>query len=438
MTTGFAIFIVAAGAISAEAQTLDEIKSSPGTPRQAERKSPDLPEEVFVGFRTDAEPFSYRVRNAGIERYTGFIADLCHKIFANDRYTLVSKRLDAGSKRFERLRRLNERDVPGKLDVICDPVTLRYSIDTYKMPSKPGRTDGIFSPIVFASGVSYAYRDNGNKSGPIFMTYLDGGTAEEVAIDACRADLFRANWAFERTTCKKPPANGAGQPAGRTSESPSEKNSAQHTWMTLDECKQAEADFAKPKPSRPVGDGEPDNPRKYHFCRADDHSEMVEWFCAETGADATTTQVYLGDIDIITGKLVAHVTDKRCPDYQLAGETYTYEPYALVITASKPELVQFVHQRVYEFFSDSSGAAALFHNHFPDRQMSRPLASLFLLNAVERPGLFRRGQRPAPKPDGARKEVPSVGDQDVPTVLGPDVPQKTLPAPAKVTKPLVE
>ena len=67
---------------------------------------------------------------------------------------------------------------------------------------------------------------------------------------------------------------------------------------------------------------------------------------------------------------------------------YTYEPYALLVTKYRPDLVQYVQRRVYEIFSHRSEAVSHFTEHFPGVRMSPVLASLFLLNAVDEEKYF--------------------------------------------------
>ena len=67
----------------------------------------------------------------------------------------------------------------------------------------------------------------------------------------------------------------------------------------------------------------------------------------------------------------------------MGAEYLTYEPYALLVSRDKPELVQFVQKRVYQIFSRRATATARFASYFPKRSMSRALAYLYLLNAVD-------------------------------------------------------
>ena len=80
---------------------------------------------VTIGFRADAEPFSYRVRGDGGKLagdqplYRGFLADLCYWIFDGGDYSVVESEVTAGN-RFEKL-------MSREIDVLCDPVTMRFS-----------------------------------------------------------------------------------------------------------------------------------------------------------------------------------------------------------------------------------------------------------------------------------------------------------------------
>lgn len=122
-----------------------------------------------------------------------------------------------------------------------------------------------------------------------------------------------------------------------------------------------------------------------HAC--DSHADLIEWLCPEkkkNGDGVTDAQpvkrYYFGDREIIEA---AHQSlDRSCPA-KLGPARYTYEPYALLIDKSDPELVQFVQRRVYQLFSDQMRMRALFAAHFPDTRMSPSLAYLFLLNGVD-------------------------------------------------------
>lgn len=143
--------------------------------------------DVHVGFRDDVEPFSYRVDPDGQDkaappRHIGFLADLCRQIFEGSDYVVHPVPVTAAN-RFARLRQPGEGQGGGRIDLLCDPVTMRFS------DAERGRL-GIFSPIVFATGVSYFYR-NPRTSDDLFIGYVRGSTAREVARRACMIDMFK-------------------------------------------------------------------------------------------------------------------------------------------------------------------------------------------------------------------------------------------------------
>ena len=140
----------------------------------------------------------------------------------------------------------------------------------------------------------------------------------------------------------------------------------------------------------------------YRFCPMETHTDLIEWFCTpRTGQRGMPTLVYLGDQEIILGKLQTwneRHTRKCTVDNENGGENLTYEPYALMVAKPsfddtpremqrRQDIAELVQRRIYEFFSFGAFAKAKFDTYFlgprKDRTMSTALAYLFLLNAVE-------------------------------------------------------
>jgi len=157
-------------------------------------------EPVTIGFRADVEPFSYKVSVDGGTQtgdqplYRGFLADLCYWIFEGGDYSVVEVPVTAS----DRFRKLREEQI----DVLCDPVTMRFSeLDPMTLLSKESeRTNsGIFSPIVFATGISYLQRRNRDLGQPIYIGYVKDTTATDVLGELCKADFFAVVPPRERT-----------------------------------------------------------------------------------------------------------------------------------------------------------------------------------------------------------------------------------------------
>lgn len=166
----------AGGAVVAAAALLLALSATPAGAR-----------DVYVGFRDDVEPFSYLVdpdgpANQTPSRHIGFLADLCHQIFEGSDYVLHPVPVTAAD-RFARLRKPGQPQGDGRIDLLCDPVTMRFS------DAERGRL-GVFSPIVFATGVSYFLR-NPRTTDDLFIGYVRGSTAREVARRACMIDMFK-------------------------------------------------------------------------------------------------------------------------------------------------------------------------------------------------------------------------------------------------------
>ena len=134
-----------------------------------EAPTPEAHNLVKIGFRSDVEPFSYlanpdesaRGAESGSQSYQGFLADLCHYLFRDSGYTVEEVKVPTAADRF---RMLKDNDI----DLLCDPVTLRYTEER--------RSAGVFSPIVFASGVSYLRTRNRGR-GSVYIGYVESTTA---------------------------------------------------------------------------------------------------------------------------------------------------------------------------------------------------------------------------------------------------------------------
>jgi hypothetical protein len=313
--------------------------------------SPTQAREIVVGFRTDIPPFSYSAPgNQATEKrpYLGYLADLCYKIFDNSEYELSEVSVD-GNKRFNDMRSSLEVDVsdgPTKdknIDLLCDAVTIRLD-DPERVKA------GVLSPIVFVSGVSYLSRSV-RRFADVEVGYLENSTAERVAMEACTVDALRLGTSGKAPDCfYKEKADCLPQRA---------ENPKPYRTMSLKER-------SKTIPS-------------YVLCPKKSHDELIKWFCADTHRD----KMYFGDREIITGKLAAwRVTGHPCDSVRDSFQTFTYEPYALLVSKADMALFAFVQRRVYELFSHRSGAEALFYKWFPKQTMSEPLAWLVSLNGV--------------------------------------------------------
>lgn len=123
----------------------------------------------------------------------------------------------------------------------------------------------------------------------------------------------------------------------------------------------------------------------YHVCSFPSHDDLIAWFCNIPDKVLSAKIAYFGDREIIESKLESAQAKGQCSgtEPEKSPTTYTYEPYALLISKADPDLVQFVQKRVYEFFSHRNKATSLFATYFPGAQMSPVLAYLFLLNSID-------------------------------------------------------
>ncbi|EJJ24517.1 hypothetical protein [Rhizobium sp. CF142] len=163
--------------------------------------APVFARDVRVGFRDDIEPFSYLVNDEhGKPHHIGYLADLCHEIFSGGEYTIEEVSVTAA----ERFKLVNGKPVGDKkpVEVLCDTVTMRFSGSSISANGDGGDADGrsnrnwnsIYSPIVFASGVSYldrSSREATTRGGDVLIGYVSATTAADVALKSCQVDLFK-------------------------------------------------------------------------------------------------------------------------------------------------------------------------------------------------------------------------------------------------------
>lgn len=146
----------------------------------------DGPHRIVMAMRADAPPFSFRLPNSDPsqpEAWRGYLADLCLDVFAGQDKFQVTLRPVTVENRFVGLNKpLTDKD---HVDILCDAVTMRFSD-----PLRAERT--VFSPIVFASGVSYLDKVERSMTSGMLIGYISGTTARAVAFKACEVDHFNA------------------------------------------------------------------------------------------------------------------------------------------------------------------------------------------------------------------------------------------------------
>ena len=77
----------------------------------------------------------------------------------------------------------------------------------------------------------------------------------------------------------------------------------------------------------------------YRFCPMPTHTELIDWFCDPRPGKSVPGMVYLGDREIILGKLdpwnERHVA--RCEvENENGADDLTYEPYAIMVARPSP------------------------------------------------------------------------------------------------------
>lgn len=337
---------------------------------------------VVLGFRTDAEPFSYLNGSGGVPRFQGYLADLCYQIFAGSGYQVVSVAVGVDD-RFDRLWPGTDRAALPLVDVLCDPVTIRYD--------DPERwRNGIFSPIVFASGVTYLRSQFSKSNATIQIGFVENTTAATVAQDLClnyNGNKNAGSCNQNRNPCralKIRPFQGPQLPRPISVPVPDE-----HIRFLKE--------LRRPPPS--VGS----NTQRAWVCPMKSHHDLIRWFCA---ADAGVQRLYLGDRELIRARWKDWQNRNGSCPAEDNNPSYTYEPYAILVTKYKPHLVQFVQRRVFQIFSDGDKARALFAANFSEYRMTTPLAYLFLLNGVDERRTVQRSDcvDGCPDPQGGNRQ----------------------------------
>ncbi|RMC34610.1 hypothetical protein C9E82_12010 [Paracoccus siganidrum] len=183
------------------------------------------PTIVTIGFRDDTPPFSFRDDDpASLRPFSGYLADLCFDIFAGSTQYQVKVVPVTAKDRFERLRlpdqpRAQESaagngepegtvadtaagtgqtgETPRRaaqsepIDILCDAVTMRFS-------DQERSRNGIYSPIVFASGVSFLETQTRSMGG-VTIGFVQNTTAREVARKLCEIDYFKIMLPSQKT-----------------------------------------------------------------------------------------------------------------------------------------------------------------------------------------------------------------------------------------------
>ncbi|NEH32599.1 type 2 periplasmic-binding domain-containing protein [Rhizobium ruizarguesonis] len=455
----FALVLATAAAISLVSPVVAQDTHSSPAPSIGKNGQLPTPETIRVGFREDVEPFSYLITDeAHQSRYIGYLADLCHEIFDVPEYVIEEVSVTAAN----RFKLVNGKPVGDKqpIQVLCDAVTMRFSMPwtSANDDDKDERNaESIYSPIVFASGVSYLMRSSREPNiftGDVVIGYVSGTTAADVALKSCSVDLLRVIAPTERerlyerchfldsaaaleqkirrykasrdsdpndaskslanaigkarssasvlsATVFKPEQKGDPPPSPPSQQfakafeeaiakiCPDPKAPCVQPDQTppdqdtpLDRLAAASMDPVCTSPFKPASAMNASSWREYHFCPQESHNDLIKWFCQNY---TDIRPVYMGDRELILGKLESWKSKNApCVVEEPTGIDYlTYEPYALLISSDRPELVRFVQKRVYQIFSHRKTATALFSSYFPDRKMSPALAYLFLLNGVD-------------------------------------------------------
>lgn len=416
------------------------------TPQHGTAQTPPAGPAYRIGFREDAPPFSSVVAQTGAQTgaqktkpYAGFLADLCFDIFAGyPAFPITAVPVNANN-RFDKLHN-------GSIDMLCDAVTMRFSDPDRSRNtvfSPIVFTSGVSyldkPPRLPWQDILIGFIGNSTAGKVARKTceidYFNAMLPDQRAVLFQRCKL-RWTAAMARSELRRAGYAGAGSAPGPARIAPARRSLAAFidAARRLDKAMGAKNNMLSAQTQRllpvrnpemasdavavataclgrggrtecdtlvdllhdPLCEGpapavEASEKRgavelgpwpDYHFCPQSSHGALIEWFC---DTPRNQRRIYMGDRELILNRLEGWIGlhGPCATERPLGAEYLSYEPYAFPVTLAKPQLIQFVQQRIYQIFSDRRKMNARFVGSFPESEMSPALAYLFLLNAIE-------------------------------------------------------
>ncbi len=307
-------------------------------------------EPVVAGYREDARPFVH-LSDSGGPAFSGFIAEFCDQALALAGYEVTRVPVDAVS----RWRKLDASEV----DMLCDTTSV----------TKERAGLRLFTPIIFLSGVSYAYSAKAEqafisrysaaakavtKTAAAATSEVAGGSSSDVAA------IGRAPYCAGQAESLKPSL-----PADRT---PLLRVGVLNETTAQDAVRSSETlELFRLRPGEVI-------------CiesLVGNYAQGVEWLCRGDIA------FFFGDRDMLQTYLDEHLQNDRDCDAILSGKFYSYEPYALIVRPDRVDLALALQSAIFTLFANGE-SERLFEQHFPKRSKSNLLEALFRINSIGR------------------------------------------------------
>ena len=317
---------------------------------------PAKADELRVGYRVDAPPFSF----CGLDnladceslapwserRFDGFIAGICDFIFEDNHLTPETVGVTATT----RIDKMKSENPASRIDMLCDStsVTLKRS------------RSYLFSPVVFASGVSYVVSSDARKR-------------EEDAYIASVSS--HANTETDLSSLPRVPSCDEMKAAGVL---PVFRVGVLADTTAIEAVKHEQTQ------------------RLFRLNRGVDRGERI---CIEEVLDGSYLEgirrlcegefsYFFGDRDLLVRRLETYLAEQEdnstsACDAELSSAFFSFEPYAIAVRSDRPELFLKVQTSVLKFFSDPEGVRALLAEEFgQDARPSGLILSLFQLNSL--------------------------------------------------------
>lgn len=314
--------------------------------------SADVP--LKVGYRADAAPFVY-IENG--ER-TGFLYDLCNAILLKSGLDFVWTEVQASN----RINSLSPGPGEGKVDLLCDPLTVTLV-----------RSETIlFSPILFVSGGSYL-EVKFDEGTPAQIAYQKGREAWEKAGQALTHNGETIDFSSSPDAIAKQqivPSCDSLRPGQIGSIRVGIIKDSTAPEIIANALRAKEPQLLKPSPWETVC-----------YKAFDTHSLGIAELCEGTETDGYPLSYYFGDRDILLTYLKRF---SDCPDVVASNKFLSVEPYALGLSerVSREDYIK-IQRALLQVFSEpfeDSGTTQpfyLFWKYFKESRPSDSLTSTF-------------------------------------------------------------
>ncbi len=299
-------------------------------------ETPLADDTVAVAVRRDAAPFSYR--DVGEARYAGFMVDLCTRIVRDMGREPAYVAVTADARFVD--------DVT--YDVLCDPTTVT-----------PERArSGVFSPIVFVSGISFVFSATNNDA--LYRTWLAAGEAGRWSRASDGSDDLP--WCRDLDERGRVVQTRIGVLAGTTA--------VPVVTGLLDPD-------ASEEPLSVTGLS-----RNACLSRVESHAEGLDRLCG-TGDDPPLSH-YFADRDILSAQLRRRRAAGDACGLTLSRRFFSVEPYALFVRNPDPAFLRAFMASFYRVhrLGGPDGPRGLFERYFEGRRASDMVETIFFLNAA--------------------------------------------------------